>query len=239
MRSIGVIQARMGSTRFPGKMLARLAGRPLLWHVISRMQQAATLDDVVVATTTDSRDDALALFAQKLDVRVVRGSEDDVLSRFVLAAHETSADVVVRINGDAPLVDPRLTDRLVSELISMDADYVGPGAGVPCFHDGVDPMSRRILDRLSREAGDAPLAREHVTGYLKAHPDFGRFCAVGIEPVLQVNGPRLSVDTPEDLAFFEGLYRHYGAAPAMLDLRQVAQDYARGRALLRREPQIA
>lgn len=228
MRVVGVIQARMGSTRFPGKMLALLAGRPLLWHVIHRMQQAASLDELVLATSTNNRDDALALLAPRLDVRVVRGSEDDVLSRFVTSAQETCADVIVRINGDAPLVDPRLTDRLVSALVSDDADYVGPPEGCPCFHDGVDPMSRRILDRLAQEAGHDPLAREHVTGYLKAHPDFGRYCAVEIEPVLCVAGPRLSVDTRDDLAFFESLYRRYGAAPGNLDLRIVAREFAKG-----------
>lgn len=226
MRVVGVIQARMGSARFPGKMLALLAGRPLLWHVIHRMQQAATLDELVLATSTNNRDDALALLAAKLDVRIVRGSEDDVLSRFVMAAQETGANVIVRINGDAPLVDPRLTDRLVSALVSDGGDYVGPPEGYPCFHDGVDPMSRRVLDKLAREASGDPLAREHVTGYLKAHPGFGRYSAVEIEPVLRVAGPRLSIDTRDDLQFFEGLYRRYGAAPGNLDLRIVARDFS-------------
>lgn len=227
MRIVGVIQARMGSNRFPGKMLARLAGRPLLWHVARRMQQAATIDELVLATTNEPRDDALVLFGQLLELRIVRGPEDDVLARFALAAEATRADVVVRINGDAPLVDPPLTDRLVSTLIAEDADYVGPAPGTLCFHDGVDPMSRRVLDRLCAEVAGDPLAREHVSGYLKAHPGFARYSAVAIEPVLQVEGPRLSIDTPEDLAYFEDLYRHYGAAPGMLDLREIAGDLAR------------
>lgn len=227
MRVVGVIQARMGSSRFPGKMLARLAGRPLLWHIACRMRQAASIDELVLATTTETRDDALVLFAQHMDLRVIRGPEDDVLARFALAAEMTQADVIVRINGDAPLVDPQLTDRLVSTLIVEEGDYAGPPPGTVCFHDGVDPMSRRILDRLHDEAGDDPIAREHVSGYLKAHPDFARYCAVPIEPILQIKGPRLSIDTPDDLAFFEDLYRHYRAAPGMLDLREIAGDFAR------------
>jgi spore coat polysaccharide biosynthesis protein SpsF len=229
MRVVGIIQARMGSTRFPGKMLARLAGRPLLWHVISRMRMAVSLDDLVLATSDAAGDDILAMFAKGLGLAVVRGPEDNVLERFVIAAEARRADVIVRINGDAPLVDPLLTDKLVTRLIHEDADYVGVVPGTPCFHDGVDPMSRRILDRLHAEAGADPLAREHVTGYLQRHPDFGRHVHIEVEHALRHKSPRLSVDVPADLAFFEGLYTRFDARPGHLDLRQVAGAFAAGR----------
>src|SRR5262245_27747864 len=125
MRVVGIVQARMGSTRFPGKMLARLAGRPLLWHVIARMRLAICLDDLVLATSTEPADDILAMFAKGLGLPVVRGPEDHVLARFAMAAAAHRADIVVRINGDAPLVDPLLTERMVAALIDQDADYIG------------------------------------------------------------------------------------------------------------------
>ncbi len=229
MMIVAIIQARMGSARFPGKMLARLAGRPLLWHVIARMRMAVSLDDLVLATSDAPGDDILAMFAKGLGLGVVRGPEDDVLKRFAMAAEARQADVIVRINGDAPLVDPPFTDKLVTALIHEDADYVGVPAGMPCFHDGIDPMSRRILERRHEEVGSDPMAREHVTGYLKQHPGYGRLAEVEGEPALRYQSPRLSVDVPQDLAFFEELYRRFDARPGHLDLRLVASAFAKGR----------
>src|SRR5262249_14352662 len=103
MRVVGIIHARMGSTRLPGDMLAGLAGRPLLWHIITRMRMAVSLDDLALATTSESGDDILAMFAKGLGLAVIRGPEENVLQRFVMAAEARRADVVVRINGDAPL----------------------------------------------------------------------------------------------------------------------------------------
>jgi len=229
MRVVGIIQARMGSARFPGKMLARLAGRPLLWHIITRMRMAVSLDDLVLATTSEIGDDILAMFAKGLGLAVIRGPEENVLQRFVMAAEARRADVVVRINGDAPLVDPLLTDKLVTALLHADADLASAPEGVPCFHDGVDVMSRRILDRMYREAGNDPVAREHVTGYLKRNPDFGTRVCIEVEHALLHESPRLSIDVPADLAFFEELYRRFEARPGHLDLRSVAGAFAAGR----------
>ena len=229
MRVVGIIQARMGSTRFPGKMLARLAGRPLLWHVIARMRMAVSLDDLILATTDSTGDDILAMFAKGLGLAVVRGPEDNVLERFVLAAEARRADLIVRINGDAPLVDPLLTDKLVTALVHEDADYAGAPPDVPCFHDGIDPMSRRILDRMFAEVPTDPMAREHVSGYLKQNPDYGRRAYIEVEPALRHPSPRLSVDVPADLAFFEDLYRRFDARPGHLDLRAVASAFGAGK----------
>lgn len=222
MRVVGIIQARMGSRRFPGKMMARLAGYPLLWHTIVRMKRARRLDALVLTTSTDLADAVLDAFARARGLRVYRGPEDDVLARFAKAAEAEDADLIVRINGDAPLVDPALTDHLVDTLIRAEGDYAVLAPGVACFHDGVDPLSRRALDRLRRECAEDPVAREHVTGYFKAQPGFGRSVEIAVEPALRVAGPRLSVDTPADLAFFERLYWSFGAVPGALDLRKVA-----------------
>ena len=145
---VAIIQARMGSHRFPGKMLARLAGRPLLWHVVTRLRLCERVNQIVLATSSESTDDVLAAFGDTLSVETIRGSEEDVLSRFRLAAEITGADLIVRVNGDAPLIDPRLIDQLVETMGVKGADYIMPAPGVPCFHDGVDPLSRQALEKL-------------------------------------------------------------------------------------------
>lgn len=230
-RIVAIVQARMGSTRLPGKVLMPLAGRPLLWHVVHRLRQCETPDAIVIATSTEPRDDAIAEFAAQEGIALFRGSETHVLSRFAAVASGHGADIVVRVNADAPLIDPQLTDHLVARLIAENGDYIEAAPGVACFHDGVDPMSRHVLDRLMAEAGDDPLAREHVSGYLKRHRDFGCIVYADIEPALQVQGPRLSVDTAADLEFFGALYVRFGAEPGALDLRSVAALYAQENAI--------
>jgi spore coat polysaccharide biosynthesis protein SpsF len=226
MQVVAIIQARMGSTRLPGKVLMPLAGKPLLWHTIHRLRKCKSLNAIVVATSTLAENDAIAALAESEGIPVFRGPEEDVLARFAACASAFEADVVVRVNADAPLIDPALIDKLVQRLIAADADYVMPPPGAPCFHDGVDPMSRRVLDKLMRVAHHDPLAREHVTGFLKAHRRFARITLIDVEPALAVAGPRLSIDTLEDLAFFEQLYRRLGAPAGELDLRAVAALYA-------------
>ena len=122
-RTLAVIQARVGSTRFPRKVLADLCGKPMLEHVITRAALAETLDAVVVATTVEAADDAVADLAAACGALVTRGSVSDVLSRYLLAAEEHGADVVVRVTSDSPLVDPELIDRLVRLRASAEADY--------------------------------------------------------------------------------------------------------------------
>jgi spore coat polysaccharide biosynthesis protein SpsF len=226
MQIVAIVQARMGSKRLPGKALMPLAGKPLLWHVLHRLRKCQSLKAIVIATSTLAENDAIAKLAESESFPVYRGSEEDVLSRFAGAAAAFDAEVIVRVNADAPLIDPALTDKLVARLVDDDADYVMPKPGAPCFHDGVDPMSRRVLDKLMRLAHRDPLAREHVTGFLKAHREFGRIALIDVEPALAVAGPRLSVDTREDLDFFERLYQRFGAPPGELDLRAVAALYA-------------
>ncbi|MFC1705297.1 cytidylyltransferase domain-containing protein [Planctomycetota bacterium] len=230
MKTVAVIQARMGSTRLPGKVLAPLVGRPLLWHVVHRLRRCACVDEIVIATSTCEADDALEAFAQKLGVRVVRGSEDDVLARFWKATVETDADLVVRVCGDSPLIDPATIDAHVSALLHNDAEYVLGESGVPCIHEGFSTLRRSVLHRLFEEASDDPIAREHVTGYLKAHPSFARTLRVPIDEDYQFEA-RLSVDTPPDVLFIEAIYQHLGAAPGEADVREVVR-------LLRRQPEL-
>jgi spore coat polysaccharide biosynthesis protein SpsF len=141
----------------------------------------------------------------------VRGPEDNVLERFQLAAQATKADIIVRVSADSPFVDAKFIDHLVMALIEQDGDYVIVEPGALCAHEGVDPFSKRALDKLCSEAASDPIAREHVSGYFKAHPDFVRIVHAAPDPRLCSSGTRLTVDTPDDLAFIEALHQRIEA----------------------------
>ncbi|SLN38402.1 cytidylyltransferase domain-containing protein [Oceanibacterium hippocampi] len=231
MTVAAIVQARMGSSRFPGKSLARLAGQPLIWHLVHRLGQARSVGRIAVATSDRPADDPLAAYCESLGVTVVRGPEDNVLERYLLAAGKLEARIVIRVTGDAPLIDPLLIDRLVARLDEAGTETVGLIPGTPCIHEGVDILTRGALDRLRDEAGDDPVAREHVTGYFGRHPDFASRAEIDLEEFLQYDGARVSVDTPDDLEFLETLYRRSGAAAGELDLRAVVR-------LLRADPAL-
>src|SRR6201992_651260 len=172
IRVVAVIQARMGSTRLPGKVLRPVAGKPLIWHIVHRLRGFRLLEDIAVATSVNPADEAIVEWCNQEGVIVVRGPEDDVLARYARAAEALDADVIVRVSSDAPFIDAGFVDHLVATLIAEDGDYVLMQAGTECAHEGVDPYSRRALDKLMMDAGSEPAAREHVTGYFKLHPDF-------------------------------------------------------------------
>src|SRR6201994_4229579 len=205
-RIVAVIQARMGSTRLPGKVLKPVAGKPLLWHIVHRLKASKLIEQIAIATTTNPLDEAIVEFGAAHGITVVRGPEDDVLARFALAAEKLNADIIVRVSSDPPFVDAGFVDHLVSSLIAQDGDYVLMEEGVPCAHEGVDPFSRRGLDKLMMDAGDDPAAREHVTGYFKLHPDFVPIARAKAYPSLAREGGRLTIDTPDDLAFVEAVH---------------------------------
>ena len=168
MTVAAIVQARMGSTRLPGKVMRPLAGRPLIEVLLDRLARAVKVDEIVLATTMDRRDDVLADYVARLGYRVVRGPEDDVLERFRLAAESVAADVLVRITGDCPLVDPALVDATVDCLRATGAAYV-TNFEPRHFPDGLDveAMTRDALLRAAAEATDR-FDREHVTPWLRA-----------------------------------------------------------------------
>jgi len=220
----------MGSSRFPGKMLREIAGKPLIWHVIHRLQQCSRVDQIILATSDRSSDDPLTEYVSSLGITVLRGPEQNVLQRYMLALPLTSADIILRITGDSPLIDPELIDRLLSRLAASNADYAVIGArSSDC---GIDPITRRGLLRIAAERGTHPAAIEHVTGYLTVEPDFLPHVAVteDIEG-RYVEGARFSVDTPADLAFMSEIYRRLGVAPGDARFRDVI-------ALLKAEPSL-
>ncbi len=231
LRIVAIIQARMGSTRLPGKVLMPVAGKPLIWHVVNRLKRSQLVEQIAVATSTQPRDNAIVEWCRENDVPVVRGSEDDVLARFARAAELLDADVIVRVSSDAPFIDPGFVDHLVTALLEQDGDYVLLEKGAATAHEGVDPFTRRALDKLMMDAHDDPVAREHVTGYFKLHPEFVRIARAAPYPALARQAGRLTVDTPDDLTFIEAVHGRMAARAGEASLADLL-------ALLEREPQL-
>ncbi|WP_426311905.1 cytidylyltransferase domain-containing protein [Cellulosimicrobium sp. E-16] len=212
LKVVAVIQARTGSSRLPGKVLRPLAGRPVLAWMIRAASAARGVDEVVVATSTAPGDDAVAELAASSGVRVVRGSEDDVLSRFVLALEETAADAIVRLTADCPLVDPVLVSQVVA-LWRADPtlEYVATTLQrtLPRGLD-VELASRGALLAADAEARDHH--RVHVTSYLYAAADRD-FRRLGIVVAPTANELRVTLDTPEDAEAIEAIVDRLGDTP--------------------------
>jgi spore coat polysaccharide biosynthesis protein SpsF (cytidylyltransferase family) len=230
MRTVALIQARTGSTRLPGKVLAELGGQPLLSLVIERTLAAPGLDAVAVATSDLRRDDAVAALAERSGVGVVRGSEQDVLDRFRAGARQLGAELVVRVTADCPLVDPELIGRLLAFREREGLDYAAiPTGGIPgvrCFPDGLDTevFTADALDIAWREATSAP-DREHVSLLIKRD---ARFRRAFLESDVDLARERWTVDHPEDLEFVRAVVARLGRDCGYRDVL----------ALLEREPTL-
>jgi len=207
VKTAAIIQARMGSTRLPGKVMRELAGRPMLWHVVNRVRRAEKVDQSLVATSVKSEDDTIEKFCSGIDVFCFRGSENDVLDRYYKAAREVGADVIVRITADCPLIDPAIIDRTIEIFLGGRYDYVS-NIDPPSFPDGLDTevFSFEVLDKIRRLAS-LNSHREHVTLYLRNHP--ARFRVGNLKSERDYSGLRWTVDEPEDLEFVRAVYSHF------------------------------
>jgi spore coat polysaccharide biosynthesis protein SpsF len=203
-RTVAIIQARLSSTRLPGKVLMDIAGRPMLARVVARVAAARRVDQVVVATSDDPSDDPLAAWCDGQGVPFHRGPLADVLARFVGAATQDEADIVVRITADCPLIDPALIDAVIEFRAARGADYASNVLSRR-FPRGLDveAFTAAALARADRE-GREPHHREHVTPYLYEQP--GRFRTVGLSTAGDHSRHRWTVDTPEDLALVRAVY---------------------------------
>ncbi len=204
MRIVAVVQARMGSSRLPGKVLATIGGHPMIRHVLFRASQSMA-DAIVLATSTHKEDDALAKAVESMGFQVVRGSLEDVLDRFHKTAVATSADVVVRLTGDCPLVDPEQIDRCIGMFRTGNYDYVSNAYPKATFPDGLDTevMSAKVLELAWREA-DKPSEREHVTSFIWNRPE--RFRLGSVHSPQDFSHLRWTVDESRDLVFVRELY---------------------------------
>lgn len=228
---VAIIQARMGSSRFPGKVLSVLAGKPVLWHIVHRVRKCRPVDEVVVATSREKPDDQIAQYCNNLEVKCVRGPENNVLARYERAVITTDPDVIVRITGDVPLVDPGMIENMLSALMDKQGDFCISDPDLPTIHEGFSCFTRTAFNKLVSEARQDPVAIEHVCGYFKQHSDFVKTVYADVAPDLRVGGVRSSIDTPVDLKFFETLYGLTGEQPGELSLHTVAD-------LLQQKPEL-
>lgn len=191
-----IIQARMGATRLPGKPLKKVLGRPLLSHLIERLRRSQKVDEIVVATTQNPQDLQIVSLCQEEHIPVFRGSEEDVLDRYYQTAKAFSADVVVRITADCPLMDPAIVDEVIDYYLNHQVDYA-TNTLERTFPRGMDVevFSFSALERAAKEAV-RPEEREHVTPFFYRHPEKFRLGNVAAK---ENNARyRLTVDTEED-----------------------------------------
>ena len=205
MSTVAIVQARLGSTRLPGKVLLPLLGEPMLTRVVRRVMRATTIDTTVVATTRRPEDDVIVDLGHREGWAVERGSEDDLLDRYVAAARAHDADVVVRITSDCPLIDPGVIDRTVLAFRTGGIDYASNTLEPATYPRGLDVevVRRAALERAWREDRD-PAWREHATPYIYRHPEIFRLLRVPAED--DHAAERWSVDTAEDFELVERIY---------------------------------
>lgn len=198
MKTVIIIQARIGSSRLPGKVLTSINGKPMLWFQLSNLSRSKYSKEIIVATTTKSADRRIVEFCQINNIKCFRGSEDDVLERYYQAACEHKADIVCRLTADCPLIDPLVVDQIIDRYVEnrQKVDYVSNTIertyprGMDCEVFSMDALTE------SYETAREPFEREHVTPFIYRHPELFR--------ILQVLNPedlsryRLTVDTQED-----------------------------------------
>lgn len=206
MKVVALVQARMGSTRLPNKVMKPIGGIPMIELLLSRLSRAREVDQIVVATSVDERNQVLVEHVRQLGYACTQGSENDVLDRFVRAAKAHQADIVVRITGDCPLVDPNLVDEAIRRFRAAGVDYFS-NTNPPTYPDGLDieVCSFKALEQASQETS-RPFDREHVTPYLR---DPGRFRSAAMQHGQNLSELRWTVDEPADFAVIEKIFEHF------------------------------
>jgi glutamate-1-semialdehyde 2,1-aminomutase len=206
VRVVAIVQARMGSVRLPGKVMRPVMNVPLIELLLSRLARARRVDAVVVATPAGEADAPLAGHVRRLGYACHEGSECDVLERILHAAERFDADVIVRITGDCPLVDPALVDAAVEAFTGAGVEYLS-NLAPPTYPDGLDVevFTRAALARADREATTG-YDREHVTPYLR---ESGRFRTMNMAYDEDCSTDRWTVDQPEDFEVVAHVFRHF------------------------------
>ena len=227
---LGILQARVSSSRLPGKVLKPLLGEPMLARQIERLKRSKRLDQLLVATSDQPEDEAITTLCARLDIPCFRGPLEDVLQRFYLAALPFHPTQIVRLTGDCPLADPELIDELIAFHLNGGYDY-SSNCWEPSYPDGLDaeivsfPTLQLLMEKAITQA-----EREHVTYFIRRHPQHFKIGQLNRTPSLA--HLRWTVDEPSDFALVEQIYsRLYPDLPAF-----TTQDIL---TLLEREPELA
>lgn len=206
MRTVAIVQARMGSTRLPNKVMKPITGIPMIEVLLSRLARAKEVNEIMVATSVDPRNQPLSDHVNALGYKCYRGSEDDVLDRYVQAAKSANAGIVVRITGDCPLVDPALVDEVIRQFGTSNVDYFN-NTSPPTFPDGLDieVFTLAALEKASQQTNE-PFDHEHVTPYLRAS---GKFKQAGMQHSEDLSGLRWTVDEPADYEVVSKIFEYF------------------------------
>jgi len=206
MKIVAIVQARMGSTRLPNKVMKPIGGIPMIELLLSRLSKSKELHQIVIASSIDNRNQQLVDHVLKLGYQCEQGSENDVLDRFVQAAQAHQADVIVRITGDCPLVDPELVDDCIRHFLAAGVDYFS-NINPPTYPDGLDieVFTFKALEQASKET-DKPYDHEHVTPYLRESDNFKK---ASMQNNQDLSDLRWTVDEPEDFVVIEEVFRHF------------------------------
>jgi spore coat polysaccharide biosynthesis protein SpsF len=209
MKIAAIVQAINKSTRLPGKVFKDIEGQPLLQRVIERIKRAKRINQVVIATTRSYEDKSIVEFAKKNGLKYVQGSEEDVLSRFILASEKTNADIIVRITADCPLIDPEIIDKAIEQFFKDKLDYIS-NIAKRSFPRGLDieVFSKQALRKVN-QLGKEKRHREHVTAFIYENPQMFKIGHLIAEGVLKRPDIRLCVDTEEDITVIRKIYKRF------------------------------
>lgn len=204
---IATIECRMTSSRLPGKVMLETCGKPMIAHLVERLERVDIIDEIVIATTTNITDDIIVELAESLNIKSYRGSENDVLKRVLEASQSVQGDVIVEITGDCPLIDPDITHDTIDMYLNNSCDYAS-NCIEQTFPIGteVEVFSNSLLEIADKD-GTKPLDREHVSWYFIDNPD--KFTLLNMRAPAELNYPefRLTLDEKKDFELIDTIYR--------------------------------
>lgn len=223
MKVVATIEARLTSSRLPGKVLLPALGQPMLHHLVTRLRAVPSLHDIVLATTVNASDQPLVDFAAREKLRVFRGSEADVMARVIGAAESAQADVIVEITADCPIIDPDIVEQTVRTFLRNDADYVGNSL-VRSYPDGMDTQTFK-LETLQRSASmtEHPLDREHVSRHICHHPELFRHINLVAPPSLHWPELGLTLDEQADYQLLRRIIETLAPTNPVFGCREVLE----------------
>jgi len=229
MKFVATIEARMTSSRLPGKVLLPAMGHPMLFHLVRRLRNVPSIDEIVLATTINATDEPLVDFARKEGLRVFRGSEVDVMGRVIGAAESAKADIVVEITGDCPIIDPDLVEQTIRMFKRHNVAYAANSC-ISSYPDGMDTQvfSLESLKRSAAMTND-PLDREHVSRFIVYHPELFPHLYLIAPPSLHWPHLGLTLDEPADYELLKKIIEHFGEANPLFSCLDVIR-------LLRQHP---
>lgn len=206
---VGIVCARSSSSRLPRKHLLEASGKTMLGHLVDRLKAVDSLNEIVIATTTNETDDVLEEFAINNDVKVFRGSEEDVMGRVLAAAEHFKAEAICEVTGDCPIIDPELVDQVIRTYCRNEADYVNNGRGGVPDGMGAQVYSLSALQK-SESMTNEPLDREHVTFHIRRNPEIFRPIYIAATKSNRWQSLGVTLDEKDDYLLLKNIIEHFG-----------------------------